>query len=340
MYAGCGNATGDVLVFSLDDETGAIEPRASVASGSSTSFAALHPSGRFLYTTQNRADRLTAFAVEGDGLRRLNDVAIRGIPGAEQSGPAHVAVDGSGRWLLAANYRGHNVVVFALGADGRIGAQVASASAGTHAHFACLDPSNRFLFVPFLGADVVAQYRFDAATGALAPNDPPAMRTPAGEGPRHLAFHPDGRRGYLLTELGASVFACNFDERAGTLVPFQQIAALPADYTGRRWAADIHVHPSGRFVYASNRAHDSLAAFAVDATSGRLTLIGFEPTRGQTPRSFQIDPSGRFLVVANQDSGTLATFAIDPATGRLTHLATQPAGENLYFVLLARIRHM
>jgi 6-phosphogluconolactonase len=334
LYVGGGSPTGDIQVFALDLATGALDLRSTTSSGSSTSFCALHPSRRFLYTTQNRTDRLSAFSIDPQsaGLGLLNQVAVTGVEGATAAGPTYVEVDRAGGFLLAANYRGHNLVVHRLEPDGRIGALVHSRSDGLHAHSIRLDPANRTAFAPYLGSDIIAQLAFDAATGALTPRSPPAVATAAKAGPRHLDFHPDGRFVYVVNELDATVNAYAFDAAAGTLGELQSLSAVPATYTGRRWSSDVHVAPSGRFVYVANRAHDSLAVFAADPGSGRLTLCGHHGVQGATPRAFTLTPDGRFLFVANQDSASVGIFAVDGATGSLAPLRALAVAPSPYFV--------
>jgi 6-phosphogluconolactonase len=330
-----GNATGDIQSFALDPATAALGHPASVAAGSSSSFIAFAPDGRRAYTAQNRSDRLTAWAIAPDtgAFERLGDAPVPPAPGGTgQVGPAYVSVDRSGRFVLVANYRGHNAVVFALAADGSLGPLVANVSAGQHAHCAIVSPDNRIVFVPNLGSDLVAQYRFDDRSGHLMPQDPPAITTAPGSGPRHLTFAPDGRRAYLLTELDASLYGYDYDAGRGTLAELWRVPTLPADYDGRRWGADLHVHPEGRTLYVSNRAHDSLTVFALDPAGGPPTVTQRIASGGQSPRNFTLDPAGRFLFAANQDSGNLVTFAIDAGTGRLTQIATQPVGDAPYCV--------
>jgi 6-phosphogluconolactonase len=334
LYVGGGSPTGEIQVFALDPTSAALDLQSTTPSGSSTSFSALHPSGRLLYTAQNRTDALSAFAIDqrDAGLTLLNQVPVSGIQGAAEAGPAYVEVDRTGGFLLSANYRGHNVMVHRLLPDGRIGALVESRSDGLHAHSIRLDPSNRWVFAPFLGSDLIAQLRFDAGTGALTPQTPPVVRTAAQAGPRHLDFHPHRPFVYVVNELDASVNAYALDTTEGTLTELQSLSAVPATYTGRRWSSDVHVAPSGRFVYASNRAHDSLAIFAADPASGRLTLLGHQDVQGKTPRSFTLTADGRFLFVANQDSGVVGVFAVDTDAGGLTPLRTVTVAPNPYFV--------
>ena len=353
-----GDAQGQIFLYGYDPHSARLTPRPPVQAGASTSFAAWHPSGRVMYGVQNRIDQVSAlaFARSRAGiptLRLLNRAAVRPAEGAAEAGPAYVSVDPAGRFLLVANYRGHNVVVFALHPDGRIGPQVASVADGKHAHLVRLTPgatpgssagssassSAPFALVPYLGSDRIGQYRFDPVTGALTPNDPPAVTTPAGAGPRHLDFHPavkDGvRHVFVINELDAHLTAYALAVERGTLTELCRVDTLPAGYDGQRWAAHVAVAPSGRFVYVCNRAHDSLAVFAWDAEAAALTLVQHLPCRGRTPRHFILDPAGRFLLLVNQDSGNLAVFAVDAASGRLAPQALHPVGALPYFLSLA-----
>jgi len=194
--------------------------------------------------------------------------------------------------------------------------------AGPHAHSVTLDPTGRFAFVPDLGLDKLVIYRFDALRGTLHPNATPSLDVEPGAGPRHLAFHPDGRFAYLVNELGSTVAALSYDGSAGTFERLQTVRTLPEGHRGESTCADIHVAPSGRFVYASNRGHDSIAIHRIDAQRGTLDLVGHHATNGKTPRSFAIDPAGRFLVAANQDSDSIVSFRIDADSGKL-----QPTGQ-------------
>ncbi len=324
VYVGCGSVNGDVVIFSLDQATGALTKTGLAEAGGSTSFSALHPSGKYLYLTRNRSHHVAAFAVDATtgALTMLNLVAAVGADPSLGANPAYLTVDRTGKFLLAANYSGHSVNVFPILPDGGLADLVCTLSAGKNAHSVRLDPGNQFAFVPYLGSDLVAQYRFDEMSGQLTPNRPAAVAVGAGEGPRHFDFHPNGRWVYLLTETGCSIYAFNFDAAQGSWAQFQQVSTVPAGYTGRKWAGDIHVAPSGRFLYASNRAHESLVGFAIGPTDGRLTLVEHVPSGGKTPRNFTLSPDGRFLFVANQDEHNLVTFAVDTATGKLTKVAT------------------
>ena len=334
VHVGHANPTGDILVFAMDPQTAALTPVQALSSGSSSSFLALDPTRRFLYATHNRSEAVAAFSrdPESGRLQPLGTIPVPPGPDATEVGPSYLRVDATARFVLCASYRGHNVVVFPREGNGRLGPPVQNVSAGKHAHAVVLSEDNRFAFVPYLGSDLVAQYRFDDRRGQLTPGDPPSVATPPGSGPRHLAFHPQGMRAYLVCELDASVIAFDLHPRQGTLLETQRIDSLPAGYQGRRWAADIHVHPNGRFLYVSNRAHDSLAIFAIDPVTGRLSLLGHQPSQGRTPRNFCIDPTGRFLMVAHQDSANLVIFAVDPASGSLQPVAEQAVAPSPTFV--------
>ena len=245
--------------------------------------------------------------------------------------PCHVSVDATARCVVVANYQSEGggagcVAVFAVGRDGALGEATAvlrhegssadaRRQAGPHPHSANMDPTNRYVLVPDLGIDQVVVYRLGAATAALRRAS--AAPVEAGSGPRHMAFDPSGRRAYLISELGNTVMAFAWDAAAGELRHLQTLPTLPAGFTGQSACADVHVHPSGRFVYGSNRGHDSIAIYAVDAATGRLTALGQEPTGGRNPRNFAIDPSGTYLLAANQDTDNIVSFRIDAGTGRL-----------------------
>jgi 6-phosphogluconolactonase len=249
------------------------------------------------------------------------------------SGPCHVLVDAAGRNVLVANYGSGSVTVLPIGTDGHLGEETAfiqdtgkstnpSRQEGPHAHCMVLDAANRFAFACDLGLDKVLIYRFDSEHGTLTPSEPPFVALKPGSGPRHMAFHPNGREAYVISELKSTVTRFAYDAKHGVLTEEQTISTLPNDFKGRNYPAEIVVHPSGKFLYGSNRGHDSIAIFAIDSATGALRSIGYESTRGKTPRNFAIDSSGEYLLAANQDSGNLAVFRIDPATGRLKFLST------------------
>jgi 6-phosphogluconolactonase len=240
-----------------------------------------------------------------------------------------VAVTPDGRFVLTANYVGGNVVMYSIGPDGRLAAasdnvQHDAAHGRTpHAHSISLVPGGRYALACDLGLDKLFVYEIDPAREKLARRA--VVDLPTGSGPRHLAFHPDGRTAYVINELNATMAVFAWDGRSGALAEVQIVSTVPADYAGTSWCADVHVHPTGRFVYGSNRAHDSIVIYAVDQANGRLRVLGHEATRGQTPRNFALSPGGELLLVANQDSDTVVVFRVDVTTGQLIYLATNEA---------------
>jgi 6-phosphogluconolactonase len=311
----------------FDTDSGALTPPRLECEADAPAFFVIHPDGRHLYSCNSgRPGGLSAYAIApGTGrLTFLNQMPA----GADTS---FVCLDRTNRFALAANYEGGSIVAYALEPDGRLGARTAyiehtgksvdpKRQTKPYPHSIVVDPTNRFALVPDLGTDRLFVYRFDEKTGTLAPNDPPGPTVKPGSGPRHVRFHPNGRWVYLLTEMGSTVFAFNWDTRAGTLAEFQALSTLPADYTGINNCAELEVHPNGRFLYASNRGHDSLTLFAIDQTTGRLTVVERFATQGKLPRNFAFDPSARWIVCTNHGSNNAVVFRVDDATGRLTQV--------------------
>jgi 6-phosphogluconolactonase len=245
-------------------------------------------------------------------------------------------VDQTGRWLLVANYASGSAAVFPIGEDGRLGQAtdvvqhhgssiVPDRQGGPHAHSVTLSPDNRFALVADLGMDKVMIYRFDGNAGRLIPNDPPSAAFKPGTGPRHLAFHPTLPLLYVTGELGNTMTAFAWDAATGAMREVQSLSTLPPGFTGENFCADVHVHPLGRFLYGSNRGHDSIVVFGVDASTGLLSPIAYEPTLGKWPRNFAIDPTGAWLLAAHQESDSIVVFRIDVATGRLLPAGVQVA---------------
>lgn len=303
--------TNRLLKYELNLETGQLGSPDELEIASNPSFIAVHPSRPVLYVAMEQSAEVVAVSV-AKATGRLVELNRMPIAGAA---PAHVAVDASGRFVLAASYSGHKVVVLPLSSDGRVQAPSQVVSPGQRAHQVVFDPTNRYVFVPCLGSDHVAQFRFDAATGALVENAP-ALAVAAGAGPRHLAFRSDGRHAYLINELDSTMQALELDGSTGRLRSLQVLSTLPAGFAAANSTAEVQVHPSGNFVYGSNRGHDSIVGYRLDA-AGRMTLLGHWSTGGQRPRHFSLDRSGRALLVANQQSGTLRLFSIDPSSGAL-----------------------
>jgi 6-phosphogluconolactonase len=295
------------------------------------SFLAVHPSRKFLYAVSERGeiDGRPGGAVRGfsidpatGGLMPLNQQSSRG------AGPCHVVVDPTGKNVLVANYGSGSVACLPIAADGRLGESASfiqhrgsdshpGRQVGPHAHSINLDRAGRFAVVADLGLDQVFVYQLDPAKGLLTPNDPPSAKVAARSGPRHFAFHPEGKFGYVINEMANTVTAFAYDAAKGVLSEIQTISTLPADYKGRSHTAEVQVHPSGKFLYGSNRGHNSIAIYAIDLATGKLKSVGFEPTQGKNPRNFAIDPTGAFLLAENMDSDTIVVFHIDSRTGNL-----------------------
>ncbi|MBI2824078.1 MAG: lactonase family protein [Planctomycetia bacterium] len=332
VYVGTytGGKSEGIYCCRLDPATGAIERLGVTADVKNPSFLAIDPAKRFLYAVSEVADAdgntgaVTAFAIERPSgrLTKLNHQSSAG------AGPCHLVVDREGKNVLVANYGSGSAAVLPAGPDGRLAhASSKVQHVGTsvnrerqeapHAHSINLDPGGRYAFVADLGLDKVLVYRFDPAAGKLTANDPPAASVAPGSGPRHFAFHPSGRFAYVINEMASTVTAMKYDPAHGTLTELHTVTTLPPAFWDSNTTAEVQVHPSGRFLYGSNRGHDSIAIFAIDADTGRLSPIGHQPTGGRTPRNFGIDPDGKFLLAANQDSGTIKVFRIDPATGKL-----------------------
>jgi 6-phosphogluconolactonase len=313
-------------VARFDTDIGALtSPRLDVEAVQ-PAFFVIHPDGRHLYTCNSGSPGgISAYAIDSKtaALTLINRVSSGG------DDPSYVCLDHTTRFLLVANYDSGTIATFALQPDGRIGARTAfvqhtgrsiNPQRQTHAyaHSIIVDPTNHFAMAADLGVDKLFVYRFDDRTGALTPNDPPFAAVTPGSGPRHVTFHPNGRWVYLINEMGCTVTAFNWDSARGALAEFQTVPTLPADFKGASTCAEVLVHPNGKFLYASNRGHDSIVVFAIDAASGRLTALEHVPTQGRTPRNFAFDPTGRWIICTNQDSNNAVVFRVDDATGRLT----------------------
>ncbi|MBM4019453.1 MAG: lactonase family protein [Planctomycetes bacterium] len=323
----------------LDVASGSLSAPELAGETANPSFLAVHPGRRFLYAVSEvrgpdgkSGGAVSAFAVAPDtgALEFLNKQSTGG------AGPCYVAVDREGRCALAANYGSGSVCAMPIGPDGRLAEAAAvvqhagsgpdpKRQQGPHAHSINPDPTGRFALAADLGLDKVLIYRFDAARAALAANDPPAASVAPGAGPRHLAFHPNGRFAYVINEMACTVTAFAWDAARGRLAELQTLSTLPADFRGASTCAEVQVHPAGRFLYGSNRGHDSIAVFALDAETGRLTPRGHQPTQGRNPRNFAIDPTGTFLLAANQNSDTVLVFRIDGQTGGLAPVGAPAA---------------
>jgi len=327
-----------IYVSRFDPATGRLTAPELAAETASPSFLALHSSQRFLYSvvekhnpTGKRIGALNAFSIDPatGRLTLLNQASSGG------GGSCHVAVDETGKCLLAADYGSGTIAALPIQANGHLGEPATviqhrgssvnpQRQAGPHAHFITPGPANRFALACDLGLDQVLVYRFDPGKAALVPNDPAFASVKPGSGPRHLAFHPSGRFVFLINELSSTLTAFACDAERGVLKELQTVSALPEDFTGTSYGAEVQVHPSGKFVYASNRGHDSIAVFAFDPEKGKLTGLEYQATQGKTPRHFALDPTGRWLLAENQGSDTIVVFRVDSETGRLT-----PAGQTI-----------
>lgn len=320
-----------IYLFQMDPASGQLTPAGVTAETVNPSFLAIAPSHRFLYAVNEighfegtSCGAVSAFAIDSETgkLTLLNQQSSRG------SGPCHLIVDRQGKNVLVANYGGGSVAVLPIAPDGRLGPATAFVQhAGSsvnprrqkepHAHSINLDAANRLAFAADLGLDKVLIYRFNADRGSLVPSDLPSASIAPGSGPRHFAFHPRGRWAYVINEISSTVTAFSFDAQRGTLTTLQTVSTLPEGFTGSSSTAEIQIHPSGKFLYGSNRGDDTIAIFAIDPDTGKLTGVGRQPTQGKTPRGFSIDPTGRFLLAANQDSDSIVVFRVDPGTGAL-----------------------
>ena len=319
-----------IYAFRFDSVNGSLAPIGLVAETRNPSFLAVSTDQKFLYAVnENSQGTVTAFFIDPatSSLTSLNTVSVKG------SAPCHLTLDKTGRWLFVANYSSGSVAMLPVAADGRLGEATAivehsgsstnaQRQTGPHAHSVNVSRDNRFLFVSDLGLDKVMIYRIDTAKGALIPSVPAFAKVAAGSGPRHLALTPSERFAYVLNEMASTVSAFQYDKRDGSFAEIQTVSTLPAGYSGSNSGAEIAVHTSGRFLYSSNRGHDSISVFAIDSRSGKLSLKETVPTRGKTPRNFAIDPAGKFLLAANQNSRSISVFRIDQKSGGLTFVSS------------------
>ena len=340
VYVGTytGGESRGIYLFRMNQETGELTSEGLAGETMNPSFLALHPNGRYLYSVNEISGFggkptgvVSAFSVTPTTgmLNFLNPKASGG------GGPCHLVVDAEGNHVLVANYGGGSVEVLPILESGQVGdptsfVQHEGSSVNSerqtcpHAHGIYLDAANRFAFVPDLGLDKIFVYRFNAKTGSLSPNDPPYAAVKPGSGPRHFAFHPDGHRAYVINEMLCTITAFSYDPEKGVLKETQTLSTLPGRLRSGYSTAEIFVHPSGRFLYGSNRGHDSIVVCAIDSESGHLKVVEHKSTGGKTPRSFGIDPSGKFLLATNQDSDTIVVFTIDQESGKL-----EPTGQQL-----------
>lgn len=336
VYVGTytGATSKGIYAYRFQPLNGKITPIGLVAETANPSFLVVHPNRRFLYAVNEVANfegdggSVSAFSIDTKTgqLSFLNKAASGGRD------PCHLTLDKSGKWLMAANYSSGSVAVLPIRSDGTLGKASSliqhSGSGkdprrqeGPHAHSVNLSPDNRFLLVSDLGLDRIMIYRFNSTTGVLEANDPPFAKLSPGSGPRHLSFHPNGRFAYGINELSSRITAFFYEREHGSLREIGSISTLPKDYVGFSTAAEIEMHPDGKFLYGSNRGHDSIAVVAV-GDGDMLNPVEHVSAQGKTPRQFAIDPTGNYLFAANQNSEEVILFRIDRGTGRLAFTGT------------------
>jgi len=348
-----GKVSKGIYRLEMDLATGKLSEARLAAETPSPSFLVVHPSRRFLYAVNELNDyqgkkegAVTSFSldVKTGSLMQLNQQSSGG------GHPCHLVVDRTGACVLAANYTGGSVIAFPIEQNGALGKASSfhqhqgksvnpKRQQGPHAHSINVDPANRFAVAADLGLDQLVVYRLDAARGTLTPNHPPFVATRPGAGPRHFAFHPSGSFAYVINELDSTITVFGYDAAKGQLSPRQHVSTLPAGFKGANTTAEVQVHPSGKFLYGSNRGHDSIACFRIDEKSGELTPVGHQGEGIKTPRNFGIDPTGTYLVAASQNGDSLIVYRIDERTGELKptgHRANVPTPVCVRFVLRGR----
>lgn len=322
-----------ITVAEFDSATGVLSAPKMVIETRDPAHFTLSADGKHLYMCNTGTPGgVSAFAVENQktgALRLLNYKESIG------RGPSYVSVDGSGKYLLDANYGGGYVEVYSIAKDGALDQQTAFVQhigSSTHprqtkpyAHWFRTDPSNKYGLVADLGMDQIVVYKFDAKTGKLTPNEPPFAKVPGGMGPRHLVFHPNGKWVYGIAELANEVMAFTWDGSKGALTQFQSVKTLADDFKDPSTAAEIAVRADGKFLYASNRGEDSIVVYAIDAKTGELSLRQRVPSGGKVPRYFTFDPTNKWFIVSNQDGANVNVFAVDAKTGELAQKGTPVA---------------
>lgn len=335
VYVGTYTRGGDsrgIYRLTLDSESGEMSQPELAGEAVNPSFVVIGPNRKFLYsvsevstTEGKKTGGVSAFAIDS----RTGKLKLVNQQPSGGAGPCHLCLDSQGKCVLVANYGGGSTAALPVRDDGSLGPAGSfiqhegssvnpNRQKGPHAHSVNLDAADRFAVVADLGLDKVLVYRCDPTSAKLKPNDPPSVSVKPGGGPRHFSFHPDGKHAYVINELQSTVTAFDYARETGTLTPIQTISTLPEGFQGSNSTAEVLVHPQGKFLYGSNRGHDSIVVFRIHPETGRLTLVEHESTQGKTPRNFGIDPTGRFLLAANQASDTVVALTIDQETGALS----------------------
>lgn len=323
-----------IYVYKLNLETGELKRYKTIKNVVEPSYLTIDGNKKYLYAVNEtetyegeKSGAVSAFAID----RKTGDLTFLNKQASLGGAPCYITTAENGKFVLVANYLGGNAAVFPIEAGGKLGASVdTKQNSGSgpnkdrqeaaHAHSINLDHKNHFAYLCDLGVDKIFVYEFEEKSGKLKPNaEQPFFQAKAGAGPRHFAFHPDGKIAFVINELDSSVTALEFDSKRGTLKEIQTVSTLPNDFNGtNNTCADVHVSPNGRFLYGSNRGHDSIVSYKIDAQNGKLELIEHTSTQGKTPRNFAIEPGGKFLLAANQNSDSIVVFRIDEKTGKLT----------------------
>src|SRR4030042_6478402 len=323
---------GGIYFCRLNTSTGEIILRGEIRGIDNPAFLAIDASDRYLFSVNevseingNPGGSVSSFAIDPEN-GRLSFINLQPTLGESQ---CHISIDHTGKFLLITNYSGGNLIVFPIMEGGTIGKNVdfiqhkghsinPDRQESPHPHSIILSPDTRYVFVPDLGLDKILIYKLEQETGKLSPNNVPYISLKPGAGPRHFTFHPDGKFAYVINELDSTVTAYQYKTDKGKLKEIQTITTLPADFTGVSYCADIHVHPNKKFLYGSNRGHNSIACFKIDPSKGKLELKGFTSTQGNFPRNFAMDPSGQYLLAANQRSNNIVSLRINKETGELS----------------------
>jgi 6-phosphogluconolactonase len=320
---------GGIHAYEFDSAAGKLKPLRRTAGVENPFFLALSPDTKVLYSTHAKAfggtenEQVAAFQVVG----RTGELKLLNRQSAEGTAACYLDVDKTRKAVVVANYSSGSVASLPIKGDGSLGEHASflkhkgssvnpQRQKEPHAHCIVISPDNRYALAADLGTDEIVCYKFDPATAKLTPNKPPSAKSPAGAGPRHLTFHPNGKRVYVINELLNSVTLFDWDADAGTLKEKQTISTLPDDFKGTSHCADVKVTPDGHYLYGTNRGHDSIAAYRI-GEDGRLTLVAIEPSRGKGPQNLAITPDGQWLLCANMPGNNVAVFQIDPRSGKL-----------------------